>query len=471
MKPFFTSAAELATLLGGRAIGPARAPGPPAGYGLDSRSLPAGGLFFAMPGEKTDGHRFLRDLGSRGAWGAVARDEAAARDSGLPCVLVEDVATALWRLGELKRARIRYPVVAITGSNGKTSTKDLVAAMLEGGGTVAKSQGNFNNALGFPISILNAPEDARVGVFELGMSSRGEVDRLARLVRPELGIITCIAEEHLEFMGTLEECREAEAELIPHLAADGALLLNGDDPSTPVLAPRAAPRRVATVSVAGAPGAAVRFEVEAVSLAGTTGRLTAGGRSTRLTWPVPGRHLVYPLLFGIAAAAELGIPLDPERDAPGWQARLTATKGRMKVRRAGPVEIVDDSYNANPRSMGAALDFVAEVAVPGKKLAVLGDMLEMGAASGPSHAAMIERVAADPRLHRVWLVGACFREAAGRAPGSPKVRAVADRAAALAELRAELGEGDLVLVKGSRGIGLDWIADQLVAGTAGGGSP
>jgi UDP-N-acetylmuramoyl-tripeptide--D-alanyl-D-alanine ligase len=464
---FFQGLAGLADVLGGRAVGEDPG-GAPVAYDIDSRRVGAGGLFFALPGARVDGHDFLPAMAEAGAWGAVVSDASAAEAAGVPAVVVEDVAAALYRAAEARRATLEYPMIGVTGTNGKTSTKDLIAKLLGMHRKVAVTRGNFNNLLGLPISLLNAPADADVGVFELGMSTPGEIDRLAALLRPRYGVITNVSMAHIDGLGSLEAVRAAKGELIPHIARDGILYLNADDPSSKHFARVAEGREVRAVTTRGVLGAACHFQVERVDLEGITGQVVLDfvkeGRQLRrrIRWPIPGRHLVYPLLFGLLLSQDLGIPVDLE----GWEESppgdLAPTGGRMRPRPAGEAWVVDDSYNANPASLEAALDFLRELEVAGKRYAVLGDMLELGDYAGPCHRAIVERVGADPNLAGVWLVGELFEAAAAEVddlPGSVVVTMDRDRAAA--ELAERLGRDDLVLVKGSRGIGLDAVVDKL----------
>lgn len=458
---FLPDLSALARVLGGEAHGQAR-PGEPTGYAIDSRALPAGGLFFALPGERTDGHRFLGAVHEAGAWGAVVSDaEAAAAVEGLGYVVVADVAEALMQLALARRERLAYPFVAITGTNGKTSTKDMVATALGTRLKVARSPGNFNNQLGCPLAILAAPEDADVGVLEVGMSTRGEIDRLGALVRPRYGVITNVAEAHLETLGSLEEVREAKAELVPHVHPEGTLYLNGEDPSSAMMASRSK-ADVVRVSAAGLTQAEVVAHVREVTLEDLACEVVVDhprkGRQSHhpLRWPVPGRHMVYPLLFAVAIARDLGLTLD-DAFFEALVAAAEPTPGRMRRVEAGGVSIIDDAYNANPRSVAAALDFLAEVKVEGRRYCVLGDMLELGPAEGPCHRAVAERVQASRDLDASWLVGEVY---AGVAEVTPR-----DEVAG--QLLSRLEPGDVVLVKGSRGIGLDHVVRALVEGLGG----
>lgn len=464
---FLDGTTQLASLLGGEVVGPPRR-GEPAAYDIDSRKLGAGGLFFALPGANVDGHRFLPQLAAAGAWGAVVSDKAAALAAGISAVVVPDVSVALYRLAAARRATLPYPMVAITGTNGKTSTKDFIARLLSRHLRVSSTRGNFNNLLGLPLSLLAADPTSEVGIFELGMSEPGEIDRLAALLEPDFGIITNVSLAHIEGLGSLEAVRQAKGELVPHIARDGVLYLNADDGSSRYFAVRAEGRPVRSVTTRGILGAGVMFRAEEVGLTGSVGEVVLDvpdrGRQLRQTvrWPVPGRHMIYPLLFGLLLAQDLGVEIDLAAWAEPDPAKFGATGGRMRVRPMPGGHVIDDSYNANPASLEAALDFLAEVDVPGRRFAVLGDMLELAGVSEVCHRAVVDRLAGDPQLAGAWLIGDEFAAAArasGLAPG--RIRFGGDRDAAADELAGEVGEGDVVLVKASRGIGLDKVADRL----------
>ena len=467
MSAFFQGLGQLADILGGRVVGEDPG-GAPTAFDIDSRRVGEGGLFFALPGTRVDGHDFLPAMVEAGAWGAVVSDAGAAEAAGIAAVVVDDVATALYQAAQARRATLDYPMIGITGSNGKTSTKDLIAKLLGRHRKVAVTRGNFNNLLGLPISLLNAPADAEVGVFELGMSTPGEIDRLAALLQPKYGVITNVSLAHIDGLGSLEAVRAAKGELVPHIARDGVLYLNADDPSSKHFARAAEGRDVRAATTRGVLGAACHFQVERVALDGLIGEVVLDipreGRQLRrrIRWPIPGRHLIYPLLFGLLLSQDLGIPVDLggwDQEPPEW---LAPTGGRMRPRPAGEAWVVDDSYNANPASMEAALDFLRELDVGGQRYAVLGDMLELASYAGPCHRAVVERVVADEELAGVWLVGELFEAAAAEVGDLPeRVVVTMDRDRAAAGVAARLSKDDLVLVKGSRGIGLDLVVDQL----------
>ncbi len=481
---FFSGLSQLAALLGGRPVGPDQS-GAPDAFGIDSRTIQKGGLFFTLPGTRVDGHDYLEALAQKGAWGAVVENEERARASGISAVVVPCVAEALYDLAKARRATLKYPMIAVTGTNGKTTTKDLISQLLSQDLKVASTRGNFNNQLGLPLSLLAAPEDAQVGVFELGMSSRGEIDRLGALLQPHYGVITNVSLAHIEGLGSLEEVRAAKGELIPHIHPEGILYLNADDPSSRYFAVRAEGREVRCVTTRGVLGAGVHFHLKKADLNGVEGDLVLdmpqqGRQLTQsIHWPIPGRHMVYPLLFAVSLAQDL--QMSP--DLKAWaevcaSGNLVATGGRMRVRSSlAGASIIDDSYNANPASMEAALDFLIELETTGDKFAVLGDMLELGDVSETCHRAVLERMASTPELKQVWFVGNEFHSShmatstpppkpETQAPAKDRVSVGASREEACEALHSILKPGDVVLIKGSRGIGLEQIAQSLESETA-----
>jgi UDP-N-acetylmuramoyl-tripeptide--D-alanyl-D-alanine ligase len=466
---FIDGTAGLAKMLDGEALGPARRDAP-THFDIDSRRLKAGGLFFALAGSRSDGHTYLKSLAGRDAWGAVVSDRDKALASGLPCVLVGDVPEALLQLAALRRKLLKFPIVAITGTNGKTSTKDLLYQVFSRKRKVCGTRGNFNNLLGLPLSILAAPEDAELGLFEMGMSTPGEIDRLAALAKPDYGIITNVSLAHVEGLGNLEGVRQAKGELIPHLDPKGILYLNGDDPSSQFFRARAGERQVRQVTTRGVIGAGVSFTTEKVELRGVTGEVCldipgTGRQAVRtVRWPIPGRHMVYPLLFALALAQDLGLELSLEELDDAFLAQLLATPGRMRIRTAGDITVVDDSYNANPASMKAAMEYLTEVKLPGegRKFCLLGDMLELGDASKSSHRALYERVGRVREFVRVWVVGEEFQAAMqGSGEIFRHVKVSGNREEVLRDLTERMRLGDVILIKGSRGIGLDFVSDGL----------
>lgn len=484
------------------------------GAALDSRKVEPGQLFFALKGERTDGHRFVPEADRRGAAAAVVhRDvayrsgvETASRSGGprMGLIRVQDTFAGLHALTRHVRRQVPTEgLVAITGSAGKTSTKEMLAACLARRYRVARSPGNLNNLYGFPLSLLNVPDDTAWMVAEMGMSTAGELGRLARLGRPDVAVYTNVRPAHLESFGSLEAIAEAKAEMLEGLVAGGLVVANAADPQVVRIVERYRRERdpdarLVWYRVEGegvgaedgaAPGAPepawTLREAETATFGAGDGdaeegfagevRSVPGGRpgyrfllvgpaaSVRVELPLQGRHNLENFLAAAATAGSLGVA--PEELA-ATAATLEPASGRGQVHRLeGGVTVIDDSYNSNPAALGRALEGAAEVAARGgaqRRWAVLGDMLELGPESGELHRRG-GREAAGLGFSPVVGVGELSRELveAARQQGSEgRWFESTDEAADWAA--GELADGDLVLVKGSRGIGLEAVVERLL---------
>jgi len=434
--------------------------GPLSGVAIDSRAVAPGDCFVGLPGTVTHGQRFAPVAFERGARVAIVEDAAAAGVDGRADVLVVPSAeAALRQAARAVRDRLAVPVVAITGTNGKTTTKDVVAAVLgQLLGPVHATRGNLNNHIGLPVSMLATPDDARAAVFELGMSNPGEIDAIAAIARPTIGMITNVGEAHLETMGSVEAIAAAKAELVRHIAADGVLVVNADCPWHRTMT-RSYTGEVLQVGVTPSGGRrgldAELTDVEP-AVDHVVGRLwirrdgdAVDVGPVRL--PIPGIHVATSFLFASCAAVRLGASLEAVAQA------LTAAKpawGRMQLRRYSGVRVIHDGYNANPASMAAALQHLA--AVGGRTWAVLGGMLELGAASERAHLAVGEMALRTLTPERVRLFGACYRSVAG-ATIHETFEALAD------DLRPRLRPDDVLLIKASRGVGIERVLPLLFA--------
>jgi UDP-N-acetylmuramoyl-tripeptide--D-alanyl-D-alanine ligase len=363
------------------------------------------------------------------------------------------VHTALQALAREHRRRIGVPVVAITGSSGKTTTKDVVSRVLSRHLRIASSAGNLNSQLGLPLCLLNdlGPEH-ELAVYEVGMSARGEIARLAGMIEPTIGAVTNIGPAHLEFLGSLDGVYEAKAELIDALPSDGRLVLNAQDVYAGRMRARF-PGRTIMVSLgelSAASAEVIELEIQSSDLEGTRGRLRVGDESHDFCFPLLGRHLACSGLMAVAIGRELGLPVGALIEA---LAGCEPAKHRMEVRR-GRVLVLDDCYNANPSSTRAALAFLAEVPYAGRKIAVLGDMLELGETGPESHRAVLAGLA-ETGFSRAILVGPLFAAAAAQVDGGERFLLAPDASAAAGIIAREVRPGDLVLLKGSRGIKLE----------------
>jgi UDP-N-acetylmuramoyl-tripeptide--D-alanyl-D-alanine ligase len=452
------AAEELAQITGGRLL--ARSDRPIRGAAVDSRIVNPGELFVALPGERTDGHEFLAAAVARGAAALLvtrAPDEAVALPD-VTIVRVADGLAALHAVAAAWRTRLDPLVVGVTGSIAKTSTKEAIAAVLGERFVTLKNEGNQNNEIGLPLTVLRLGPEHEAAVLEMGMYVGGEIADLAAIGRPRIGVVTAVQSVHLSRIGTLEAIERAKGELIEALPRDGRAVLNADDARVRRMASRTT---APSLTYGFADDADVR--AEDVRSAGTDGmRFTLRTRDGRVGVAIPnlGRLAVHNALAGAATGLAAGLSLDEIAAGlgRGWSA-----PHRTELIQAGGVTIVDDSYNASPGSVTAALDLLG--GLPGRRVAVLGEMLELGDSHEAGHRAVGEAAAAVADLLVVVGDGATGiadgAVAAGLAPA--KIVRAADRDAALEAVRPRLRDGDVVLVKASRGIALDVLVDALRA--------
>jgi UDP-N-acetylmuramoyl-tripeptide--D-alanyl-D-alanine ligase len=434
---------------------------PVTGVSIDSRTLGVGEAFFAIRGYRLDGHAFLAEAASRGASCLVVDSLHDDVPANVPLVLVEDTTTSLGLLAAYHRARFSIPVVAVTGSNGKTTTKELVAAVLGTRWNVLKPAGSFNNQWGLPLTLLRLAPEHEALVLELGSQHPGEIAALAALARPTVGIVTTVAHAHTEFLGSLDGVREEKAALVRAIPPEGAIALNLDDPRVAGMA-REARARVVTYGRAAAAHVRAAGDV-AEDQRGLAFTLEAGGERQPVTLAFAGRHNVTNALAAAAAGTALGFALD---EIARGLAGARPVAGRCVWRDAGDVRILDDTYNANPVSLQAALGTVAapRAAGGGRLVVVLGDMLELGAITEDAHREAGRAVVAAGADALVG-VGrhALLAVEAARAAGLREVHHATTFEDTVAHLLKRLVPGDVVLVKGSRGMRLERVVDALVA--------
>ena len=429
------------------------------GVSIDSRSVQPGELFVALRGPNHDGHDFVVQAQERGA--AVMVDRVPAGLEGdAPLLLVEDTMAALTALGHAGRRRSRARIAAITGSVGKTGSKEALRLALGEQAPTHASAASHNNHWGVPLSLARAPQGASFAVYELGMNAPGEIGALARMVRPHVALITTIAPAHLGFFDSVDAIAEAKAEIFGGLEPGGCVVLDADNAHFGRLRELAQAAGAARLIGFGASEAASARLLDArMDANGSDITMALDGQRLSFRIGAPGRHWVSNSLAVIATAAALGA--DPERAATAL-AGFGPPRGRGQRRRVerpdGVITLIDDSYNANPASVRAALSVLATA--QGRKLAALGDMLELGDHSAALHAELagpIEEMSID----RVFTAGAAMRHLHDALPASRR-GAHADSAQALLPiLEAELKDGDTLLVKGSLGSAMGQIVDAL----------
>ncbi len=438
-------------------------PIPVAGWSVDTRTQNAGDLYFALPGPNHDGHNFVPQALERGAAGVVVSTPCEAIPGSLHpsafqgrCLLVSDTLRALKDLAAWARRRWGGKCIGVTGSAGKTTTKDAIAHLLQAEMPVGRTIGNLNNHIGVPLSILRLPDGCRAAVLEMGMNHAGEIRELARIARPEIGVVTNVGYAHVEFFDSIEGVAAAKRELIEELPSDGIAVLNADDPRVSRFADRHPGR---TVTFGFSPGADVRAEELAEELSGGT-RFRALG--VEFETALSGRHGVMNLLAAIAVAHVFGIA--PERLR---QAVRTFSAGKMRGERTQHrgVTIWNDCYNSNPEASQSMIDVLRSTPAR-RRFAVLGEMLELGGASEALH----RRVGRYAASHGVdFLIGvhgqasAMVDEAvrAGLPPES--VRFFDDAGEAGEFLRTVAREGDAVLFKASRGVRVERALERFTS--------
>lgn len=415
---------------------------------VDSRRVQAGDLFVAVQGERTDGHLYI-DQAVRAGAGAVLMEQPRPVPAGVPAVQVADVRVAL--LQAARRMARDYPglVAAVTGSVGKTTTKELWAATLAPLGPVFRNPGNFNSDIGMPLALFGLSSTHRAAVFELGMRGRGEIARLAAILRPKIGIVTIIGNAHLEILGSVEAIARAKAELLAALPQDGAAVLNADDPWLPFLR-LSAPHRI--LLVGKSPAADLRIlGSESLGAAGSRVQLGWGGREVTSEFRLLGEGAVLDAALAVGGALAAGVDFQA---AAAALAQAEPPHGRLRTLQAFGMTVIDDTYNASPQSLDVALHLLQDLPCTGRRIAVLGDMRELGREELQLHREMGRAAAQSADI--VLAVGE-FRqlvvEAARRGGARAEAFGSVDEVAPW--LSRECRAGDVVLFKASRAIELE----------------
>lgn len=427
------------------------------GVAFDSREVGPGDLFLALKGESTDGHRFLDQAFAQGAAGAVVSDATAH-----PNVRVADTTAALNALGAASRLRSSAKIIGVTGSVGKTGTKEALFAALDrtDPGCAHRSVKSYNNHTGVPLSLARMPRGSRYGVFEMGMNHAGELAQLTRLVRPHVAIVTAIAPAHLGFFDSVEGIADAKGEIFQGLEPGGTAIVPFDSPYRDRLLDAARPYAAKIVTFGLGEGADYRaVEMMRARNGGTFVMARFGDRELSFTISQPGDHWVSNAMAILAAVDAVGGDLEVAGLALAELGGLAGRGARMTVPVGdGSVLVIDESYNANPSSMRATLKVLA--AEPGRKIAVLGEMRELGVHSDALHAELADPIT-QAGVSRAILVGEAMAPLAAALEGRLDFVHVADAAAAKAELDSMLAAGDAVLIKGSNGVRLATIVAAL----------
>ena len=434
---------------------------------VDSREVTAGCLFVAIAGERVDGHEFADDAVAAGAALVLsARPLVSSTGAALPCVVVDDPVSALGRLAAWYRsARLDCTVVGITGSSGKTSTKDLIARVLATQGPTVSARGSFNTEVGLPLTVLSADEATRFLVLEMGMRGMGHIAYLVELVQPDIGVVLNVGSAHLELLGSREAIGLAKSEMVRGLADSAVAVLNADDPVVRAM-DAVTPARVVTFGEsANADVRAIDVRLNEQARASFTLTDTTTGEAQAVDLRLSGEHYVANACAAAAVGRAAGLSLEQIADA--LRAAEADSRWRMEVHVApAGYTVINDAYNANPESMRAALKSLAAMAAGRRTWAVLGEMRELGPAALEEHDA-IGRLAVRLDISRLVCVGEGTRVmhlgASSEGSWGEESIHVPDVDAAIALLREQLRSDDVVLVKASRAIGLERVADALLS--------
>ena len=440
---------RVAQAAGARILAAAPGDGGPQRVAIDSRDLAPGDLFIGLAGAREDGGRFATQALEAGAWGVLVRPPLAPGASGGAVLTTEDPLGALQSLATAWRLELDARVVAVTGSTGKTSTKDILAALLARERRTVASPRNYNTEIGLPLAILAAPAGTQVLVLELAMRGPGQIAALAAICRPEVGVIVNVGPAHLELLGSLEAIAAAKAELLAALADDGTAVVPAEEP---LLDPYL-PERLRVLRFG--PGG----DVHVVSSGSDGVTIEAEGELIELDVDFRSSHLLTDLCAAVAAARALGVALGGTYDVV-----FSGLRGE-RVELAGGVTIINDCYNANPMSMRAALEQLGSDTLAARRIAVLGDMLELGAANEERYHRELGELARDAGVLLLVTVGP-RAELAGEAFRGGEHIHVEDAGEVASTLEPLLRRGDVVLVKGSRGMGLETVARALARVTS-----
>ena len=429
------------------------------GVETDSRAVHDGDLFVAIRGENIDGHQFITGALEGGALGCLTAVPPKEAVPGKFYVLVEDTVQALGQVARAYKAKFPIPVIGITGSVGKTTTKDMIASVLSQKFRVLKTEGNYNNEIGLPLTLFRLNPQHELCVLEMGMNHFGEIDYLTRIVSPNVAVITNIGDAHIERLGSRENIFRAKCELLPHIRKEnGLLILNGDDALLSTLR-----GRTPVPAVFCGSGEGLEYRAQSASSEGLDSlrsRLTTPAMDREVCIPALGSHMIYPTLIAAAVGEHFGLTAD---EIEQGIARFVPTRMRMNlVQRGNGITILDDTYNANPQSMRAAISVLAD-SRSAWKLAVLGDMFELGPYSPALHTGVGEYLG-KRKIDCLVAVGdqARYLAEGAQSAGMTAVYPCADKKAAREILPGLIRPDSTILVKASRGMRMEELVDQLL---------
>lgn len=422
----------------------------------DSRRIKEGDLFIALEGDSFNGHDFVQDAFADGAVAVMVQEGVDLNvNSSTPVIVVKDTLSGLQEFAKNYRQSLNLTGVGITGSNGKTSTKDFIYSVLSERFSVSATAGNYNNHIGLPLTVLEADDQHQYGVWEMGMSNSGEIALLADIASPNIGVITNVGVAHIENMGSRESIAIEKGALAESVSGEGFVVLNAEDAYSRSIAERT---QVRTVSV-GFGVADIRADNIAIESASASFVIDANGQRAEVLLPVPGRHMVLNALMAVAVGVNEGMPLDIIAQGLS-EAKLSG--GRLQKREFGGVVIIDDTYNANPDSTLAAIQCLAEMNCDGRRFAVIGGMAELGAISEPEHR-KIGAEAVDLGIDFILSVGGMAVQVdEGAKEGNKGHSQFFDEHKECAEfINNEASSGDLILIKGSRSSAMENVINNI----------
>ncbi len=418
------------------------------GICTDTRKVDPHDLFISLVGEKFDGHDFIEQAMAKGASGIITSRLDIVIPPNMTVILVNDTLQALQKLAWFHRKRFNIPIVAITGSNGKTTTKDMVAAVLGSKLNVLKTAGNFNNEIGLPLTLLQLTADHEVAVVEMGMRGRGQIKELANIALPTIAVITNVSETHIELLGSIENIAAAKAELLEDIPERGLTILNADDHHVKAMEKQV----VSRLTLFGLEQGNLRAEEIQTDVQGMNFKCCVNQERILLSIPTVGKHNVYNALAAIAVGLEMGLNFDEIRLG---LSQFNASPMRLHIQQMGDYMVINDAYNASPMSMLAAIDTLVQVATK-RRVVVLGDMLELGDIGIEAHRQIGEKLI-QCNVEVVVTVGELARHIAKAASegGIKQVISCTNHDEAEKALQDMLTPGDTILIKGSRGMKME----------------